>query len=678
MLRTSLKVVAGGGALGTTYIAVDKDRRSACGKAVNSMGRIANLISTVGVMSTDYAFTIADNDFNKARGRGADRIEGEIERRKAELTEFAADQERDTIVQLTTKDAAVREEMEARIQQTRHKIDITAAGIARLNAQEVDSKMGRCHARNATRLRDMCSQNKGVYIKLGQHLAMLDYVLPEQYTTTLSTLLAQTPTTPWEDVLAILQEDLCDSAAAATAAAAPTAVGGKAPKVEDLFDSIEQEPVASASLAQVHVAYKDGKKLAVKVQHRGLYEESVYDMWAVTRAVEFISSAFSDFEYGWLTREMNTNLPLELDFRQEVLNLKQATVNLQSFIQSGDLVIPKVHDSLSSKRVVTMDFEEGVQVNEVKKIRKMGLRTSDVAKLVSTTFCEQIYRHGFVHCDPHEGNILVRPHDRKTGRPTIVLLDHGLYKKLSNSFRLDYSKLWTAMILGDKEQIKTACTNMNVGPAYTLLSAILTMRPWDDIVNEDRSKVNSGITASDAEMLKVYAMKYMKDIVQLLGRVDSDMLLLLKTNDCLRHLDRRLGTPVNTTKIVAQITGDVLIKEELWPTPASAVNTEEVSEGKGRGFGGYEREHYSDLYKTAATALSETLSKSTTPVVDNRPDGLLFWVHPRTQRALWQYSMMQCSVAGLAVVDWYLWLIGGNDSLAFDAFDDVEKKEEGV
>ena len=670
MLRTSLKVVTSGGALGAAYVAVDGDRRYATGKALNSIGRIANLVSTVGLMSTDYAFTIADNDFNKARDRGPNRIEDEIEKKKSELTEFAAEQERDSIVQLTTKDPAVREEMEMRIQQTRHKMDIAAAGIARLNAQEVGSKMGRCHVRNAARLRDMCAENKGIYIKLGQHLAMLDYVLPEQYTTTLSTLLAQTPNTSWEDVKAILEEDLSAEAANGNSTVC-------ARKVEDLFDSIEEVPIASASLAQVHIAYKNGKKLAVKVQHRGLYEESVYDMWAVTHTVEFISSAFKDFEYGWLTREMNTNLPLELDFRQEVLNLKQASVNLSSFIQSGDLVIPGVWDSLSSKRVVTMDFEEGVQVNEVKEIRKMGLRTSDVAKLVSTTFCEQIYRHGFVHCDPHEGNVLVRPHPRNASRPTIVLLDHGLYKKISNKFRLDYSKLWAAMILGDKEEIKTACTNMNVGPAYTLLSAILTRRLWGDIVNEDRSKVNSGITASDAEILKVYAMKYMKDIVQLLGRVDSDMLLLLKTNDCLRHLDKRLGTPVNTTKIVAQITGDVLIREELWPTsitsPATASTDDEDKKNGGRGFEGYEREHYSEMYKTAATALSETLPETTTPVVDNRPNGVLFWVHPRTQRALLQYSMMQCRLAGLAVVDWYLWISSGNDSLAFDEKEKDEK-----
>ena len=91
---------------------------------------------------------------------------------------------------------------------------------------------------------------------------------------------------------------------------------------------------------------------------------------------------------------------------------------------------------------------------------------------------------------------------------------------------------------------------------------MLTMRPWDDIVHKDRNKLQGKNTKGESEMLKAYAQKYFKEIVGLLGRVDSRMLLLLKTNDCLRHLDKKLQNPVNTTKIVASVTADVLLEEE--------------------------------------------------------------------------------------------------------------------
>ena len=81
---------------------------------------------------------------------------------------------------------------------------------------------------------------------------------------------------------------------------------------------------------------------------------------------------------------------------------------------------------------------------------------------------------------------------------------------------------------------------------YTLLAAMLTMRPWDDIVADDIDRLNPTGSKKDSQMLKAYANKYLMEIVTLLGGLPSDLLLVMKTNDCLRHLDRSLGVPVNT------------------------------------------------------------------------------------------------------------------------------------
>ena len=124
-----------------------------------------------------------------------------------------------------------------------------------------------------------------------------------------------------------------------------------------------------------------------------------------------------------------------------------------------------------------------------------------------------------------------------------MLLDHGLYKNLDDFFRLEYCRLWEAIVLGDKAELKRACMSLNVGPAYALFTSVLTLKPFEDIISKDRSRLQSKASNADREMLKVYASKYYGDIALMLGRADSELLLLLKTNDCLRHIDKLLGAP---------------------------------------------------------------------------------------------------------------------------------------
>jgi len=525
------------------YVASDEDRRVKAGQVLSAQYRIANLVRTAGLMVGDYVLT---TQLNSSVG-----VDNEYTRLSETLRRLQHEQELTTIQQWKVrdgKDPIKFAELERKIADTRKLMDSTAEALGQLSSSSRDDVSGNplsaCHQRCAIRLRDMCAQNRGVYIKLGQHLAMLDHILPREYNETLTTLLADTPRSSLAAVRRVIKEDL-----------------GAYP--EELFSSFDPEPIASASLAQVHTAVLQGKKVAVKVQHEGLREGSVGDMYAITVLVDLVSRIFDGFSYTWLSREMNINLPLELNFEHERLNQLRAREFLKDLLNSGDLAIPISHEKLCSKRVLCMDFEEGCFVSDVPEIQRMGLETGDVARLVSLVFCEQMYRHGFCHCDPHEGNVLVRRHPTRKDKPQIVLLDHGLYRELKDSFRRDYCRLWRALVQGDEQEIKLRCDNLHVGPAFTLLAAILTMRPWDDITSKDVSRLQGKGTKGESEMLKAYAKRYFKDIVGLLSRVDSEMLLLLKTNDCLRHLDKKLGRPVNTATIVAQVTNSVITNEEL-------------------------------------------------------------------------------------------------------------------
>ena len=295
-------------------------------------------------------------------------------------------------------------------------------------------------------------------------------------------------------------------------------------------------------------------------------ESSSGDMAVITFLIYLVSSLFRDFDYTWLTREMNHNLPKELDFTLEAANMVKCASLMRDMIDSGDVAVPKPVPDRCSHRVITMNFEEGGYITDLDKIKKLDLQRSDVSSLVSRIFCEQMYRHGFVHCDPHEANLLVRSHPFRKGKPQVVLLDHGLYRELQEDFRIGYARLWRGLIVGDETIIKEECQKMNSGPAYTLLAAMLTMRPWDDIVSDDVQRLKNKNTKGEAVMLRGYAKKYFKHIVKLLGDVDSDMLLLLKTNDCLRHVDKKLGTPVNSAAVVGATVAEVLFHEDFQRT----------------------------------------------------------------------------------------------------------------
>lgn len=248
-----------------------------------------------------------------------------------------------------------------------------------LNNGTNDDKDMTIHARAARRLRDLCRKNGGTYIKVGQHLANLDHLLPPAYITTLHCLFGEAPVTKYEDVREVVKEEL-----------------GQYP--EDLFEYFEVEPIASASLAQVHIAKEKntGKKLAIKVQHRGLRETSKGDLIALETMVRLIDDQFDEFKWGWICDEIAPNLPKELDFTHEGKNAEEAAMYLK---ESGlRCVVPKVHWNVTTERVLVMDFEEGHSVTNLKEIERKGVNKKELANLISSVFQSQIFKSGHIHC----------------------------------------------------------------------------------------------------------------------------------------------------------------------------------------------------------------------------------------------------------------------------------------
>ena len=400
-----------------------------------------------------------------------------------------------------------------------------------------------CHARGAQRLLQLCMANGGIYIKLGQHIAMLDYLLPAEYVYTMRAhLLDRCPVSDWNSVRKTITEDL-----------------GAPP--EALFLDFTPTPIASASLAQVHIARckETGKKLAVKVQHRGLRDTSSVDIAMISAVVRTVKWIAPDVDYLWLVNEVETNLPCELDFKTEAANAERCQSNLSraSSRVKGRVKVPQIDHSKSSHRVLTMEYIDGVKVVDIDGLKKIGAAPADVARLISQTFNEMIFRFGDIHADPHAANMLIRKCSSGSNRKQkweLVLLDHGLYRRLDDAFRLEYAALWRSLIFADVPGIERSSRAMNAGDAIPLFAGMLTRRPWREVSTKKRGarRLELRGTAEEKEEIQEYGMKYAGEIGALLARVPRELLLLLKTNDNLRAVDAELGAGVSTYLITAR------------------------------------------------------------------------------------------------------------------------------
>ena len=263
----------------------------------------------------------------------------------------------------------------------------------------------------------------------------MDFLLPKEYVQTLKTLFMNAPVSNLSDVETVIKEDLGNS-------------------IDELFSEFEKTPLGSASLAQCHKARlrSTGQIVAVKVQHKRVLQSAHKDVKIMELGIEIADKIFPEFKLKWLPKLTKENLFRELDFRVEYEN----TIKAQRLYKGYNwLIIPNAYKDLTSERVITMDYVDGTYVDKLPDDYSQKKKQQIIHRLQELYF-DMMFFKGFVHCDPHPGNLLVTKDDR------IVLIDHGLYQTFSESVQYNFTSLWLSIIKADHSKIKKYARRLGV------------------------------------------------------------------------------------------------------------------------------------------------------------------------------------------------------------------------
>jgi len=277
------------------------------------------------------------------------------------------------------------------------------------------------------RLRMAFEELGPTFIKLGQVLSTRSDFIPPQYLFELAKLQDDVPPFSYEDVEEIFLAEM-----------------GRKP--EELFADFKREPIAAASIGQVHEGVlRAGEQIVVKVQRPKIEKIIAVDLEILAHIAILMEKFFEELQGHRPTavvEEFARTISKEIDYSVEIGNMERFG---KQFERNSTIYVPKVYRDLSCERILTMENIQGVKASDVDQLRKQGANLPLVAERGTNLIMEQIFVHGFFHADPHPGNIFILPDNR------ICFLDFGMMGRLSRQNREDFTDL-VLYIVGRNER----------------------------------------------------------------------------------------------------------------------------------------------------------------------------------------------------------------------------------
>nr|CAJ2479835.1 unnamed protein product [Leishmania braziliensis] len=441
----------------------------------------------------------------------------------------------------------------------------TIVRIYKFTTPDTPEELSVMHSRVARIVLDTCLKNEGLYIKIGQGLNSMSHVLPREYTDVLKVLLDRAPPVPIAEIRKTIRAET-----------------GK--EIEELFVRFDETPVASASIAQVHQAWlpppADGsspepQRVAVKVRKPCISTQSVWDLYMYSAIMVLLKLLF-DLPTDWSRKTVCDALVREMDFTLEASNAKRFR---RAFRDNPRLYIPRVHDAYTSTQLLVMEWIEGTKLNEVESVRAQY----DAKRVLTTLFDavgDMVFKHGFVHADPHAANVIVRPMPKADPAPAtvgtdmaaattttppaetatrhtkaghdpndyqVVLIDFGLAAPERVRFRYQYALLFVSLFTHDKESLRQVVHDWGIDDVEVFAS-FQAQKPFEAIQAGSYDEV----TRDEVIALQKKAHERAKEMLCDTRRIPKELIMVGRSLDILRGVNRLYGSPVNRMNMFVQ------------------------------------------------------------------------------------------------------------------------------
>lgn len=379
------------------------------------------------------------------------------------------------------------------------------------------------------------------FVKLAQALSIRADLLPPDVAHELSRLQDEVPPFPVAEGIRLIEEET-----------------GK--PLASLFAQFEEEPLAAASIAQVHRALlPTGERVVVKLRRPGIesqIETDVEILFGIARLVrERVKLEL--FDPVQLVEELARHIRRELDFKAEARNVQRFREN---FWEHPDVYVPKVYWELTTERMLVMEYVDGAKVSDTARIEAWGLDRKSIARKGARAFFKQVMIDGFFHGDPHPGNILVQPDGR------LVFLDFGVVGRLDDEAMSHLAQLFLGVVHRDTDRMVNAL--MHLGAVQDSVDLGRLRAELRDLIDLHYGKALGELAAGEV-LFDVLRIAHRYRI-----RVPSDLLLLARAVIAVEGVGELLDPEFNAFE-AARPLADELIKRRLDPKRLSEKLLEE-------------------------------------------------------------------------------------------------------
>lgn len=395
------------------------------------------------------------------------------------------------------------------------------------------------------RIRLLLEQLGPTYVKLGQIASTRPDLLPAEIIAELEKLQDDVPGFPFSEVRALLKEELGTD-------------------LEELFRQFDPEPLAAASIGQVHRAQlKTGLQVAVKVQRPGIVAMIETDLEILRELAVLAERRFSwakTYQLADIIDELAKSLRTELDYTREARNAENFLTQYQT---NPTIYIPPVYWEYSSQKVLTTAYVEGIKISELDQLEQRGYNRSRIAEHFAKEIFQQIFITGFFHGDPHPGNVLILPEE------TIAFLDFGMVGRLSPEKKYHLASLVIGLMHQNSAELAQTIFRMGIVPDEVNRTEL---RDDIDLLREKYYGVPlSQISLGDA-INQIFATAQKHKI-----RLPADLALVGKALLTMEGIVERLD-PQLSILTVAEPFGKKLLRERLHPVTLGKMLWRTVSE----------------------------------------------------------------------------------------------------